>query len=141
MKLKTLLLGACSVMMLAGMATAETLTIATVNNGDMVLLTSPLPTEIAKCLATDPTVEDVTLLSQQVDQKLQRLELIRPGADLLGQPLTFADRAAYAMTHIIRGGEPDFFSRSVKGWKRCREWRPPAGRQVCPCWDGAPRRM
>ena len=36
MKLKTLLLGACSVMMLAGMASAETLTIATVNNGDMV---------------------------------------------------------------------------------------------------------
>lgn len=36
MKLKTLLLSACSVMMLAGMASAETLTIATVNNGDMV---------------------------------------------------------------------------------------------------------
>jgi sorbitol/mannitol transport system substrate-binding protein len=36
MKLKTLLLGACSAMMLAGMASAETLTIATVNNGDMV---------------------------------------------------------------------------------------------------------
>ena len=36
MKLKTLLLSACSVLMLAGMASAETLTIATVNNGDMV---------------------------------------------------------------------------------------------------------
>jgi sorbitol/mannitol transport system substrate-binding protein len=36
MKLKTFLLGACSAMMLAGMASAETLTIATVNNGDMV---------------------------------------------------------------------------------------------------------
>ncbi|MGO4566466.1 sugar ABC transporter substrate-binding protein [Rhizobium sp. 2YAF20] len=36
MKLKTLLLGACSAMMLAGMASAETLTIATVNNGDMI---------------------------------------------------------------------------------------------------------
>ena len=36
MKLKTLLLGACSVMMLAEMASAETLTIATVNNGDMI---------------------------------------------------------------------------------------------------------
>lgn len=36
MKLKTILLGACSALMLAGMASAETLTIATVNNGDMV---------------------------------------------------------------------------------------------------------
>src|SRR6478736_3228918 len=36
MKLKTILLGACSAMMLAGMASAETLTIATVNNGDMI---------------------------------------------------------------------------------------------------------
>ena len=36
MKLKTFLLGACSAMMLAGMASAETLTIATVNNGDMI---------------------------------------------------------------------------------------------------------
>ena len=36
MKLKTLILGACSVFALAGIANAETLTIATVNNGDMV---------------------------------------------------------------------------------------------------------
>src|SRR6478752_10380878 len=36
MKLKTILLSACSAMMLAGMASAETLTIATVNNGDMI---------------------------------------------------------------------------------------------------------
>src|SRR6516164_1614011 len=36
MKLKTLLLSACSALMFAGLASAETLTIATVNNGDMV---------------------------------------------------------------------------------------------------------
>ena len=36
MKLKTFLLGACSALALAGMASAETLTIATVNNGDMI---------------------------------------------------------------------------------------------------------
>lgn len=36
MNLKTLLLGACSAALLCGFANAETLTIATVNNGDMV---------------------------------------------------------------------------------------------------------
>jgi sorbitol/mannitol transport system substrate-binding protein len=36
MKLKTLILGACSVFALASLANAATLTIATVNNGDMV---------------------------------------------------------------------------------------------------------
>ncbi|EJK80597.1 sugar ABC transporter substrate-binding protein [Rhizobium sp. AP16] len=36
MKLKTFLLSACSALMFAGMASAETLTIATVNNGDMI---------------------------------------------------------------------------------------------------------
>jgi sorbitol/mannitol transport system substrate-binding protein len=37
MKLRSLILGACSVLALAGVARAETtLTIATVNNGDMI---------------------------------------------------------------------------------------------------------
>ena len=36
MHLKTILLGAGSLLALAGMASAETLTIATVNNGDMI---------------------------------------------------------------------------------------------------------
>jgi sorbitol/mannitol transport system substrate-binding protein len=36
MTLKTILLGACSVLAIAGVAQAETLTIATVNNGDMI---------------------------------------------------------------------------------------------------------
>src|SRR5690348_9000749 len=36
MRLKTLILGACSLFALASLANAETLTIATVNNGDMV---------------------------------------------------------------------------------------------------------
>ncbi|GGB03278.1 sugar ABC transporter substrate-binding protein [Brucella endophytica] len=36
MRLKSLMLGACSVIAMAGFAKAETLTIATVNNGDMV---------------------------------------------------------------------------------------------------------
>ncbi|OLP45554.1 ABC transporter substrate-binding protein [Rhizobium oryziradicis] len=36
MTLKTILLGACSVLAIAGVARAETLTIATVNNGDMI---------------------------------------------------------------------------------------------------------
>ncbi|THV21019.1 ABC transporter substrate-binding protein [Peteryoungia ipomoeae] len=36
MKLKSVLLGACSAIVLAGIAHAETLTIATVNNGDMI---------------------------------------------------------------------------------------------------------
>ncbi len=38
MTLKTLLLGACSALALSGLASAETLTIATVNNGDMILM-------------------------------------------------------------------------------------------------------
>ncbi|HSX75569.1 MAG TPA: extracellular solute-binding protein, partial [Shinella sp.] len=36
MYLKTLLLGTCSAALLCGFANAETLTIATVNNGDMI---------------------------------------------------------------------------------------------------------
>ncbi|WP_064819037.1 ABC transporter substrate-binding protein [Rhizobium phaseoli] len=36
MRLRTFLLGACSALAFAGMASAETLTIATVNNGDMI---------------------------------------------------------------------------------------------------------
>ena len=36
MNLKTFLLGTCSAIVIAGFAQAETLTIATVNNGDMV---------------------------------------------------------------------------------------------------------
>jgi sorbitol/mannitol transport system substrate-binding protein len=36
MTLRTFLLGACSALAFAGMASAETLTIATVNNGDMI---------------------------------------------------------------------------------------------------------
>ncbi|MGO7333904.1 ABC transporter substrate-binding protein [Rhizobium leguminosarum] len=36
MTLRTFLLGACSALVFAGMASAETLTIATVNNGDMI---------------------------------------------------------------------------------------------------------
>ncbi|MBX4928159.1 ABC transporter substrate-binding protein [Rhizobium binae] len=36
MTLRTILLGACSALAFAGMASAETLTIATVNNGDMI---------------------------------------------------------------------------------------------------------
>ena len=36
MNLRTLLLGTCSAALLAGFANAETLTIATVNNGDMI---------------------------------------------------------------------------------------------------------
>ena len=36
MTLKTILLGACSALALAGMASAETLTVATVNNGDII---------------------------------------------------------------------------------------------------------
>ncbi|HEX2146353.1 MAG TPA: sugar ABC transporter substrate-binding protein [Pseudorhizobium sp.] len=36
MTLKTILLGACSALALSGVASAETLTIATVNNGDMI---------------------------------------------------------------------------------------------------------
>lgn len=36
MKLERIFLGACSALMIAGMANAETLTIATVNNGDMI---------------------------------------------------------------------------------------------------------
>src|SRR5690606_33780030 len=36
MTLKTILLGASSALVLSGMASAETLTIATVNNGDMI---------------------------------------------------------------------------------------------------------
>lgn len=36
MNLRTLLLGTCSAALLCGIANAETLTIATVNNGDMI---------------------------------------------------------------------------------------------------------
>ena len=40
MRLKTILLGACSVIAFASIASAESLTIATVNNGDMVRMQS-----------------------------------------------------------------------------------------------------
>ncbi len=36
MNLRTFLLGTCSAVALSGLAQAETLTIATVNNGDMI---------------------------------------------------------------------------------------------------------
>jgi Cu(I)/Ag(I) efflux system membrane protein CusA/SilA len=85
--------------------------VRTLTSSDVVLLAAPLPTDIAKNLAMNPTVEDVTLLAQQVHQKLERLEMIRPGADLFAQPPSFADRAAYAVTHLFRGGDSDFFSR------------------------------
>lgn len=59
MTLKTILLGACSVLALAGMASAETLTIATVNNGDMVRMQGLTSEFTAK--NPDITVEWVTL--------------------------------------------------------------------------------
>ncbi|SMC40700.1 sugar ABC transporter substrate-binding protein [Rhizobium sp. RU36D] len=59
MTLKTILLGACSALALAGMASAETLTIATVNNGDMVRMQGLTSEFTAK--NPDITVEWVTL--------------------------------------------------------------------------------
>ncbi len=59
MTLKTILLGACSVLALAGMASAETLTIATVNNGDMVRMQGLTSEFTSK--NPDITVEWVTL--------------------------------------------------------------------------------
>ncbi|HEV2947538.1 MAG TPA: efflux RND transporter permease subunit, partial [Gemmataceae bacterium] len=85
--------------------------VRTLTSSDVVLLAAPLPTDIAKNLAMNPTVEDVTLLAQQVHQKLERLEMSRPGADLFAQAPTFTDQAAYAVAHLFRGGDSDFFSR------------------------------
>ena len=59
MTLRTLLLGACSAMAFAGMASAETLTIATVNNGDMIRMQG-LTAEFNKA-HPDITVNWVTL--------------------------------------------------------------------------------
>ena len=59
MTLKTILLGACSVLAFAGIASAETLTIATVNNGDMIRMQG-LTSEFA-AKNPDIQVEWVTL--------------------------------------------------------------------------------
>src|SRR5262245_49974542 len=68
MKLKTFLLGACSAMMLAGMASAETLTIATVNNGDMIRMQKL--TDDFKKKNPDIDLEWVTLEENVLRQKV-----------------------------------------------------------------------
>jgi sorbitol/mannitol transport system substrate-binding protein len=68
MKLKTLLLGACSAMMLAGMASAETLTIATVNNGDMIRMQKL--TDDFKTKNPDIDLQWVTLEENVLRQKV-----------------------------------------------------------------------
>ena len=59
MNLRTLLLGTCSAALLCGIANAETLTIATVNNGDMVRMQGLMDDFYAK--HPDIKVEWVTL--------------------------------------------------------------------------------
>ncbi len=68
MKLKTFLLSICSATMLAGMASAETLTIATVNNGDMVRMQKL--TDDFKAKNPDIDLQWVTLEENVLRQKV-----------------------------------------------------------------------
>ncbi|MDL2399418.1 ABC transporter substrate-binding protein [Rhizobium mayense] len=68
MKLKTFLLGACSALVFAGMASAETLTIATVNNGDMVRMQKL--TDDFKAKNPDIDLQWVTLEENVLRQKV-----------------------------------------------------------------------
>ena len=68
MKLKTLLLSACSALMFAGLASAETLTIATVNNGDMVRMQKL--TDDFKAKNPDIDLQSVTLEENVLRQKV-----------------------------------------------------------------------
>ena len=68
MKLKTFLLGACSALMFAGMASAETLTIATVNNGDMIRMQKL--TDAFKAKNPDIDLQWVTLEENVLRQKV-----------------------------------------------------------------------
>ncbi|RDJ09025.1 ABC transporter substrate-binding protein [Rhizobium grahamii] len=68
MTLRTLLLGACSALAFAGMASAETLTIATVNNGDMIRMQKL--TDDFKKKNPDIDLEWVTLEENVLRQKV-----------------------------------------------------------------------
>ncbi|CAN7418165.1 sugar ABC transporter substrate-binding protein [Rhizobium rhizogenes] len=68
MKLKTFLLSACSALMFAGMASAETLTIATVNNGDMIRMQKL--TDAFKAKNPDIDLQWVTLEENVLRQKV-----------------------------------------------------------------------
>ncbi|SEH82874.1 sorbitol-binding protein /mannitol-binding protein [Rhizobium tibeticum] len=68
MTLRTLLLGACSALAFAGMASAETLTIATVNNGDMIRMQKL--TDDFKKKNPDIDLEWVTLEDNVLRQKV-----------------------------------------------------------------------
>ncbi|MBP1848760.1 ABC transporter substrate-binding protein [Rhizobium halophytocola] len=68
MTFKTILLGACSVLALAGVASAETLTIATVNNGDMIRMQKL--TDDFKKSNPDIDLEWVTLEENVLRQKV-----------------------------------------------------------------------
>src|ERR1044072_8653712 len=68
MTLRTFLLGACSAMAFAGMASAETLTIATVNNGDMIRMQKL--TDDFKAKNPDISLEWVTLEENVLRQKV-----------------------------------------------------------------------
>ncbi|APO69316.1 sugar ABC transporter substrate-binding protein [Rhizobium gallicum] len=68
MTLRTILLGACSALAFAGMASAETLTIATVNNGDMIRMQKL--TDDFKAKNPDIDLEWVTLEENVLRQKV-----------------------------------------------------------------------
>ena len=68
MKLRTALLGMCSVLAMAGLARAETLTIATVNNGDMIRMQKLSDDFTAK--NPDIKLEWVTLEENVLRQKV-----------------------------------------------------------------------
>src|SRR5262249_35575091 len=82
------------------------------HDNDIPLLSSPVQPDLAKNLALSPTVEDIRLLAQQTAQKLERLEMIKPGADLLADEPSFFRRASSSLTSSLWGtGRADFFSR------------------------------
>ncbi len=68
MTFRTILLGACSALAFAGMASAETLTIATVNNGDMIRMQKL--TDDFKAKNPDIDLEWVTLEENVLRQKV-----------------------------------------------------------------------
>jgi Cu(I)/Ag(I) efflux system membrane protein CusA/SilA len=94
-------------------------------DGDVTLLCSPIPQDIAKNLALGPSIEDVTLLIQQTAEKLNRLQLMKPGVDLLADQSSLFDRAAKSVSSFLSSHPANGYSRiqeRVTDWY-ISEWR------------------
>jgi Cu(I)/Ag(I) efflux system membrane protein CusA/SilA len=79
--------------------------------GDVDLLAEPIPQDLAHRLAEGPALEDVSALARETAQKLTRLELVQPGADLLRYQPNVLLRGAIAVHTTLGGTAPTFGSR------------------------------